>query len=55
MSSAPVFKRAYKDLKTTGCGETVIREPLYVFAVSDFNSHMTDEVKDFLIDKKIDC
>jgi hypothetical protein len=44
MSSAPAIS---KDLKTTGYGETVIREPLYVFAVSDFNSHMTDEVNDF--------
>jgi len=46
MSSAPVHSM---DWKITGNGKTVIREPLYVFAVGDdLTATMTDEVNGFV-------
>ena len=48
MSSDPVPAKGIT--KITGSGETAIRDPLYVFAVSDdLTATMTDEVIDLCV------
>ena len=46
MTSAPVKSQGYG--KETSCDEIVIREPLYVFAVSNLMAASTDEVNEFV-------
>jgi hypothetical protein len=48
MSSDPVMLNGLR--KLTGSGETAIRDPLYVFVVSDdLTATMTDEVIDLCV------
>jgi len=48
MSSGPVTING--KINNTGSGETAVRDPLYVFAVSDdLTATMTDEVIDLCV------
>jgi len=51
--NTPVYNKSLKELKKHRLRRERNKRASIVFAVSDFNSHMTDEVKDFLIEIKL--